>query len=136
MIGSHVPDHSFRSTSRLQSIRFALRGIRLMLRSQPNARLHAAATILTVTLGLLLQITRSDWCWIVLAVVAVWTAEALNTALEFLCDVASPEFHPLIEKAKDVAAGGVLISALGAATIGTLVLGPPLFTFLGGKSAW
>jgi diacylglycerol kinase (ATP) len=63
---------------------------------------------------------------LIVAIVVVWTAEALNTALEFLCDVASPEFHPLVEKAKDVAAGAVLISALGALGIGVLVLMPAL----------
>jgi diacylglycerol kinase (ATP) len=61
---------------------------------------------------------------------AVWTAEALNTALEFLADVASPEFHPLVGKAKDVAAGGVLISAIGSVGIGLLVLGPYVLDFL------
>ena len=55
---------------------------------------------------------------------AVWTAEALNTAFEFLADAASPNFHPLVKKAKDVAAGAVLISAIGAVVIGVLVLGP------------
>ena len=54
----------------------------------------------------------------------VWTAEALNTAFEFLCDVASPEFHPTVERAKDVAAGAVLLAAMGAVVIGLLVLGP------------
>ena len=54
----------------------------------------------------------------------VWTAEALNTAFEFLTDVASPQFHPLAGKAKDVAAGAVLIAALGSVVIGILVLGP------------
>ena len=54
------------------------------------------------------------------AIVSVWTAEALNTALELLCDVASPEFHPLIETAKDVAAGAVLICAAGAMVIAGL----------------
>ena len=58
------------------------------------------------------------------------TAEALNTALEFLADVASPEFHPLVGKAKDVAAGAVLISAIGSAAIGLLVFGPYLYSFL------
>ncbi len=54
---------------------------------------------------------------------AVWTAEALNTALEFLADASHPEFHPLIKKAKDAAAAGVLISALGAVIIATLIFG-------------
>ena len=62
----------------------------------------------------------------VLAIIAVWTAEALNTAFEALCNVASPEFHPLVERAKDVAAGAVLISAIGAVVVGLLVFGPRL----------
>jgi diacylglycerol kinase (ATP) len=55
---------------------------------------------------------------------AVWTAEALNTAFEFLADAASPEFHPLVKQSKDVAAGAVLISAIGSTVIGFLVIGP------------
>jgi diacylglycerol kinase (ATP) len=111
-------------TGRLRSVRFALRGVALMLRTQHNAWIHAAATLSVVATGLLLGVTAAEWCWLVLAIVAVWTAEALNTALELLADVASPEFHPLVEQAKDVAAGAVLISALGAVAIGVLVLGP------------
>jgi diacylglycerol kinase (ATP) len=63
---------------------------------------------------------------------SVWTAEALNTALEFLADAASPEFHPLVGHAKDVAAGAVLISAAGAVVIGLLVLGPHVIALVGG----
>ena len=78
----------------------------------------------------LCYLSASEWCWIVLAIMAVWTAEALNTALELLADVASPEFHPLVEKAKDVAAGGVLIAAFGSVIIGLLVIGPHLLRIL------
>ena len=67
----------------------------------------------------------------VIAIMAVWMAEALNTAFEFLADVASPEFHPLVEKAKDVAAGAVLISACGSVVIALLILGPYFLRFLG-----
>ena len=117
----------FRVSSRLRSLGYALRGLRLMLASQHNAWIHTAATLAVLLIAAALQVKRYDWCWLVLAIAIVWTAEAMNTALEFLCDVASPEFHPLVEKAKDVAAGGVLISSLGAAIIGILVLGPPLW---------
>lgn len=95
-----------------------------MLSSQHNARIHAAATVVVVMVGLYFGLSRSEWCWIVIAIVSVWTAEALNTAFEFLTDVASPQFHPIAAKAKDVAAGAVLITALGSMTIGLLVLGP------------
>ena len=110
---------------RVRSFQYAGRGIRTML-AQHNARLHALATVLVVIAGCVLQISRQDWCWIVLAMMAVWTAEALNTALELLCDVASPDFHPLVEQAKDVAAAAVLLSAIGAVAVGLLVFVPHL----------
>jgi diacylglycerol kinase (ATP) len=111
-------------TGRIHSFRYAMRGLRLMLRTQHNAWLHAVASCLVLIVGGLCYLTAGEWCWITLAIMAVWTAEALNTALELLADVASPEFHPLVAKAKDVAAGGVLIAATGSAVIGLLVLGP------------
>jgi len=111
-------------SGRIQSFRYAGRGVRLMLRSQHNAWLHAVASCLVLIVGGLSLLSLQEWCWIILAIMAVWTAEALNTALELLADVASPEFHPLVGQAKDVAAGGVLLSAGGAAIVGLLILGP------------
>jgi diacylglycerol kinase (ATP) len=111
--------------ARLRSFRYALRGVWTMLATQHNARIHAAATVAAVATGALLQISRNEWLAVVLAIVAVWTAEALNTAFESLCNVASPDFHPLVEGAKDVAAAAVL-SAVGAVVIGLLVFGPRL----------
>ena len=116
----------FSIRSRLRSFRFALRGLRAMLRSQHNAWIHALASVGVVAAGLLLGIGAGEWIAITLAVVAVWTAEALNTALEALCDVASAEFHPRVELAKDVAAGAVLIAAVGAVVVGVLVFVPRL----------
>ena len=98
-----------------------------MVKSQHNAWIHALATAVVVIVGLVIRLSTAEWCWIVLAVMAVWTAEALNTAFEFLTDVASPSFHPLAGKAKDVAAGAVLISAIGSVVIGVLVFGPHLW---------
>lgn len=113
-------------TGRVRSIKCAANGIRITLLSQHNAWIHAVATIVVVTVSLYLRISRTEWCLIMLAIVSVWMAEALNTAFEFLTDVASPEFHPLAEKAKDVAAGAVLITAMGSVLIGVVVLGPYL----------
>lgn len=98
-----------------------------MLRSQHNAWIHGAATLAVCVAGLVLGLSVSEWAWLVLAIVAVWTAEALNTALELLTDVASPAFHPVAGRAKDVAAGAVLISALGSTAIGLMILGPKVF---------
>ena len=111
-------------SGRVKSFKHAIRGIGLMLTTQHNAWIHAAATIVAVIAGIILRIRPAEWCWIVVAIILVWAAEALNTAFEFLCDVASPEFHPLVKKAKDVAAGAVLITAIGAVIIGLIVFGP------------
>jgi diacylglycerol kinase (ATP) len=97
-----------------------------LLASQHNAWVHLVATVAVVVAGLFFRLQAGEWCWITLAIMAVWTAEALNTAFELLTDVASPEFHPLAGKAKDVAAGAVLISATGAVIVGVLVFGPKL----------
>lgn len=111
---------------RIRSVKFALRGVRIMLASQHNAWIHAAATVIVVATGLIVGLSPSSWAWIVVAIGSVWTAEALNTAFEFLTDVASPDFHPLAEKAKDVAAGAVLLAAIGATVIGALVFWPAI----------
>jgi diacylglycerol kinase (ATP) len=125
-----VANDSLTFSGRVRSVRFAIKGIRTMLRTQHNAWIHAAATVAVAVTGALLRLSASEWCWIVLAVMAVWTAEALNTAFEFLTDVASPSFHPLAGHAKDVAAGAVLIAAIGAVVIGLLVFGPHLESLL------
>ena len=114
----------FQFTGRIRSFHFAFRGILRMIRCQHNAWIHAAVTLLVLAAGFLLRISRPDWCWIILAISIVWTAEALNTAFEFLADAASPDFHPLVRDAKDVAAGAVLITALAATLIGAIVLIP------------
>jgi diacylglycerol kinase (ATP) len=113
-------------SGRIRSVKSALNGIAIMVRTQHNAWIHAAATIIVVAAGIALGISGEEWRWLIIAIVSVWTAEALNTALEFLTDVASPAFHPLAGKAKDVAAGAVLIAAIGAACIGVAIFGPYL----------
>lgn len=115
---------------RARSFIYALRGVGALIRSQPNSWVHAVATVLVVGLGLFVRLGRTDWALLALAVAIVWCAEGFNTALESLCDRVSPEFHPLVERAKDVAAGAVLLAALGAACVGLLTLGPPLWARL------
>jgi diacylglycerol kinase (ATP) len=117
-------NRQFSFTGRIRSFKYAFVGIWTMLKSQQNAWIHAFATVAVVVAGFVLGISPAEWCWLVLAIIAVWMAEALNTAIEFLADVASPEFNPLVKKAKDVAAGAVLISAIGALIIGIIIIGP------------
>src|ERR1700710_1051085 len=114
----------FQFTGRVRSFRYAIAGIVRMIHCQHNAWIHAAATLIVLTAGFFFHVSAADWCWIILAISIVWTAEALNTAFEFLADAASPEFHPLVRDAKDVAAGAVLITAVAAAIIGGIVFWP------------
>ncbi len=95
-----------------------------MLKSQHNAWVHACATVAVVAGGLFWGISSSGWCRLILAMTAVWVAEAFNTAIEFLADAVSPQFHPLVKHSKDIGAGAVLISAIGALVVGWLVFGP------------
>ena len=116
----------FQFTGRIRSFRYATAGILRMIRCQHNAWIHALVTVAVVTAGFVFQLSRSEWCWIVLAISIVWTAEALNTAFEFLADAASPSFHPVVRDAKDVAAGAVLLTAIAAIIIGVIIFWPHL----------
>jgi len=114
---------------RLASFADAGRGIRALL-AEPNARVQLTVTFAVVALGLWLGLGARDWALLTLAIALVLGAEAMNTALEALADRVAPDRHPLVAKAKDVAAGGVLIASLAAAVLGLLVLGPPLLARL------
>jgi len=120
----------FQFTGRIRSFRYAIVGLVRMIRCQHNAWIHLLATVGAVAAGLFFQLSRAEWCWIVLAIAIVWTAEALNTAFEFLADAASPSFHPIIRDAKDVAAGAVLVTAVAAVIIGVIVFLPHLCTLI------
>jgi diacylglycerol kinase (ATP) len=111
---------------RLQSFACALQGLAFLLRTQPNARLHLLAAVLVCAAGGYFGLSRGEWLWITAAIVLVWSAEAFNTALEYLADALHPKQHPGIGRAKDVAAAAVLIAAFGAAVIGMLVFVPHL----------
>jgi diacylglycerol kinase (ATP) len=119
-----IVNRPFQFTGQLRSFRHAIAGILRMIRCQHNAWIHTAATGVVLAAGFLFQVSAGDWCWIILAISIVWTAEALNTAFEFLADAASPEFHPLVRDAKDVAAGAVLVTAIAAAVIGAIIFWP------------
>ncbi len=114
----------FSWAARGRSFRHAFRGVATLLAEQHNTRIHAAMTAAVVVAGLLVGVSGLEWAVLALAIGLVWAAEAGNSALEWLCDVASPEFHPLVRKAKDAAAAAVLVAAGAAAAAGLLVFVP------------
>ena len=117
---------------RAAAFRFAGRGLWVLLVTQANARLHLAAALLVVAAGAWLGVPAAGWRWLAAAICAVWAAEAFNTAFELLCDAAHPGYSPKVRDAKDVSAGAVLAVALGAAAVGVVTLGPPLWAKLAG----
>lgn len=113
-----------RVTALRQSFGYAFAGIGFVLRTQRNARLHLLATIIVLVLGVVLRLEVSDWRWILMCIALVWFAEMMNTAFEYVCDVVSPDLHVSVKRAKDIAAGAVLVCAMGAAVIGLMTFWP------------
>ena len=109
--------------ARVRSVGCAVAGVAHVVRTQRNAWIHAAATAGVAGMGFCQGVSAGQWCWLIAAVAAVWVAEAMNTAVELLADAACPEWDPQVGRAKDVAAGAVLLAAVAAAGIGVCVLG-------------
>lgn len=95
-----------------------------MLTTQPNAQLHLVAAMAVLGLGVFFEITRLEWCVLILTIAAVWITEALNTAVECLGDAVTREHDALIGRAKDISAGAVLIAAAAAVITGGLIFVP------------
>ncbi len=112
--------------ARWRSIGFALQGIRALVATQPNAQIHLVATLCVVLAGWFFQIKATEWLALIVVITAVWVAEALNTAIEWVVDLASPEHHPLAGKAKDMAAAAVLLASVGAVVVGLMVFVPKI----------
>jgi diacylglycerol kinase (ATP) len=109
------------------AFRYAFSGWWFVIRTQRNAWIHAVATAAVLVISFWLRLSLLEWAVILLAVAMVWLAEFLNTALEAVVDLASPQQHELAKVGKDVGAAAVLITAASSALIGFLVLGPPLW---------
>ena len=115
----------------MSGFRFAGEGLRYSFQTQPHFRFHTAAAIGVVALGAWLALPLSAWVVLCLTIGGVLVTELLNTAVETLVDLVSPEDHLLAKHAKDLAAAAVLIAAMASVVVGILVLGPPLWARLG-----
>ncbi len=118
---------SFSIGDRILSFGFAFQGLITFFKTQHNAWIHLISAIAVVVLGVVYKVSNAEWCWLVVAIGFVFVAEMINTAIEFLTDLVSPQFHPTAKKVKDVAAGAVFIAALSAIIIGLIVFLPKLF---------
>ena len=109
-----------------ESFACAFRGIAALLKSEVHARIHLVATVVVVALGWWFGITGGEWIAVVLSIGLVWVAEALNTAIEYVADLAHPDEHPEVKKLKDLAAAAVLFSSIVALIVGLIVFLPRL----------
>lgn len=119
--------NNFSLQQRFKSFGYAIVGIFTLIKEQQNAWVHLLVTVFVVAAGVVFHVTAGQWIAIVFAIVLVWMAEALNTAIELVCDLVSPDYHPLVKKAKDIAAGAVLVTAIGAVIVGLIIFLPYLF---------
>jgi len=113
--------------TRAHSFRHAFSGLWFVIRTQRNAWIHAVVTVAVLLVSWWLGLSRGDWVFIIIAIAMVWTSEFINTALEAVVDIASPQKQELARICKDVGAAAVLIAAGSAALIGLIILGPPLW---------
>ena len=125
-----APAPRHRRRGLIGSFRFAIAGIAHLFRTQRNARIHLTVGIIACGLAAWLQISRVEWGVLVLTIASVLILEGINTALEAVVDLVSPQVHPLARIAKDVAAGTVLIAAIASVGVGLAILGPPLLAKL------
>jgi diacylglycerol kinase (ATP) len=113
----------------LKSFLFAFAGISDFFRHHRNGQFHLVAAVIATALGFYFNISAQDWVAVVLCISVVTALEAMNSAVEYLTDLVSPDYHPLAGKVKDMAAGAVLMAAVGAAVVGLMVFGPHFKNF-------
>ena len=123
-----MKNEKFSIRKRMRSFGYAFQGIATLLRDEHNSRIHVVAMACAVFLGFALGISPEQWCIVALCCGGVLMAEAMNSAVEALSDLVSPAFHPLVKKAKDVAAAGVLMMAIAAAAAGLIIFLPPIIS--------
>ncbi|TKC01793.1 diacylglycerol kinase family protein [Pedobacter cryotolerans] len=110
----------------ISSFAYAIKGLNYTFRSQLNFKIHCFGGLLAIILGFLVDLNSYEWLWIILSIAMVIILELVNTAIEILVDLVSPEYHPKAETIKDVAAASVLIGALMALIIGLFIFVPKL----------
>lgn len=114
----------------IRSFGYAFNGIAYAAKTQLNFRIHLVATLVAVYLGYALHISTGEWQWIILCIALVLIVELLNTAIEFLTDLVSPDYNELAGRVKDVSAGAVVIAALFAVITGGIIFLPKLLVLI------
>ncbi|MBR4512019.1 MAG: diacylglycerol kinase family protein [Bacteroidales bacterium] len=129
----NIPDtNRFSIKRRLKSFRYAFSGLRVLVREEHNARIHLFATVCVIVMGVLLRISCTEWVAVALAIGLVFGMEAVNSAVENICDFVCPERDARIKKIKDLAAAAVLLSAIAALAVGLFIFIPKIMSLCHG----
>lgn len=112
--------------ARARSFRYAWRGINRLISDEHNMWIHMCVAALVIWAGVWLELARWEWCAVILCIGGVMMAEGMNSAVEALADKACPERDPLIARAKDIAAGAVLLFAAAAVAVGLIIFIPKI----------
>ncbi|MDP4186892.1 MAG: diacylglycerol kinase family protein [Bacteroidota bacterium] len=122
--------NKFSVRKQLRSFKYAFNGIKLLIKTEHNMQIHVVAAITAILLSLLLHISCTEWCMVFLAIALVMSCEGVNTVIEKITDKIYPEYSEQAKFIKDVAAGAVLISAIGALIIGLIIFLPKIINLL------
>ena len=114
----------------LASFKYAMRGIGAVVSSERNAKVHIIFAAIALVLALLLKITMVEFMFVLFAILFVFFAEIINTALEKTLDLISQENNHMVQLTKDMMAGAVLVAAFGAIVVALLVFGPHLWQLI------
>ncbi len=117
--------------SQTKSFAVAFQGIWTLICSERNFRFHLFATVAVLSCCYFFEVEKSEWLIVLLLIGLVLCMETLNTAIEYLCDLVSPEYHPIVKKIKDISAAGVLLSAIVAVIAGCIIFIPYIIAMLG-----
>lgn len=115
-----------KSKKLINSFKYAFTGIWAALKKERNMKIHFVAAILVIIFGILLKISKIEWILCTFAIAMVISAELFNTAIETIVDMIIQEQNEKAKVAKDVSAGAVLITAIGAAIIGIIIFIPKI----------
>ncbi len=121
---------TFSFSKRLQSFKYALKGIIFLFQNEHNAWIHVISAISIIMLGWYLEISGSEWIAIILSIGVVLTAEAFNTSIEYIADFIQPNQNKKIERIKDLAAGGVLMAAISSLLVGLIIFLPKIIQLI------
>lgn len=114
----------------VRSFYYAMQGIAYAVTHGPNMRIHLLAAAAAIGMGFAADLTRLEWALLSLTIFMVLAAETVNTAIERTVDLVGTERHPLAKAAKDLAAGGVLLTAVNAIIIAFILFGPCLLNII------